>query len=93
MYLLGSQEPITIDEARFRSVFGSDMVVKDFAQVGATLTAGEVLDHMRSVETLRAFAALYPPITDDRPRTEYFLLRHWQSDVPKMTNARLGDVR
>ncbi|OGZ45461.1 MAG: hypothetical protein A3C84_00040 [Candidatus Ryanbacteria bacterium RIFCSPHIGHO2_02_FULL_48_12] len=93
MYLLGSQEPIVVDEARFGSVFASDAVVKDFAEVGATLTAGEVLDHMRSVDTLRAFVAGYPPITDDRPRTEYFLLRHWWSDIPKMTNARLGDAR
>lgn len=86
IYLIGSYEPLRIDPLRMRSVFASRAVVRDLAEVGSIIRPWDI---PRMVigdgSDMRRFAVGYPPVTDDRPRTEYFLLRHYFRSSPPMT--------
>jgi hypothetical protein len=81
-YMLGSEEPIVIDETAIREVLVRPGVLEDIsgAYDSPAKTIDDwvpVIDGLRWLDgpTVQAFAGDGPLITDDRPRPEYFLLR------------------
>jgi spermidine synthase len=86
IYLIGSYEPITLDARRISQVFGSRAVKKDLAEVHSVISPRDIPGMLiGNGDDLRRFAAGFPPVTDDRPRTEYFFLRHTFKPSPPMT--------
>jgi spermidine synthase len=82
IYLLGSDVPMTFGKVQVKRVLGSrDALadlgdVPDFPDIGADLWM-RVVRHAEwlSDDQVRAFTGPGPEITDDRPRSEYFLWR------------------
>jgi predicted membrane-bound spermidine synthase len=82
-YMLGSDQPISFDDATVRAVLQRPGVIED---VGSAFDAPAhtVDDWARLIPSLvllsgdqvKAFAGDGPLITDDHPLPEYFLLRH-----------------
>ena len=82
VYMLGSSRPIAFDPARIREILARPGVLTDISSAydsPATTVDGwiRVIDRQTWVsgDAARAVAGPGPLITDDRPRTEYFLLR------------------
>lgn len=97
VFMLGSGEPITIDAGRARAILERPGVIADLAATPDA--AGRTLDTWtalvpRSIwvtdSEARRFAGDAAPITDDRPLTEYFLIRGlFGPDSPSMSEASL----
>ncbi len=86
IYLIGSYEPLALDSHRINQVFGSRAVKKDLAEVGSVINPWDVRGMLvGDGSDMRSFAAGFPPVTDNNPRTEYFLLRHAFHASPDMT--------
>ena len=82
VYLLGSDAPMELDDADVARVLGSESALRDLADVPdfpRTDAAGWVRAVRRadwlSDAGVTAFTGPGPDITDDRPRSEYFLWR------------------
>ena len=80
--MLGSDMPIAIEPDRVREVLNRHGVLEDLVNTvdspAATLDEwAKVVEGLRWIEgaNVRAFARGAPPIIDDRPQVEYFLLR------------------
>ena len=90
VYMLGSSEPVSFDDADVRSVLARPGVLEDISS--AYDSPASTVDDWASViarqtwlvdDEVRAWAGPGPLITDDRPRPEYFLLRlRFGIDVP-----------
>jgi len=97
IYLLGSEEPLEISDENVRTVLGRPEVAEDLADVPdfeRTDTDGwvEVLQRADWLqdEEVAAFTGPGPLITDDRPRSEYFLWRRaFLDDKSYITEDRL----
>mgnify|MGYP001600786719 CR=1 FL=1 len=75
---------------RMRDVFASSSVKEDLGEMGATMTADDLLTFMVADEkSLQTFAGAFPPLTADHPRTQYFLLRHFFHSYPPMSKDLL----
>ncbi len=82
VYMLGSADPIAIDPSAVRGVLNrsgvlADLVATEDSPVTALDDWARIVDGLGWIEgdRVRAFGAGAPPIVDDRPVTEYFLLR------------------
>ena len=86
-YMLGSTEPIVLDEAAARSVLERPGVLADISSAFDS-PVSTVDDWIALIEEetwlvgdeVRAYAGTGPLITDDEPRPEYFLLREMGID-------------
>ena len=87
IYMLGSARPIAFDPASIREVLGRPGILADISSAYDSPT--KTVDGWVSViarqtwlsgQAVRAAAGPGPLITDDRPRTEYFLLRRLFGD-------------
>jgi spermidine synthase len=87
VYMLGSDEPMSFDEASIRGFMETDQAKEDF--IGTM--EGERLKGVDWVQLVRrnswladaevdGFVGPGPLITDDNPRTEYFMLRYLTLD-------------
>lgn len=97
VYMLGSQAPITLDPANVRLILDRAGVLEDLADTPENdLTtrdawAAEIarLPWITGAQ-VDAFGANAPIILDDRPGTEYFLLRRlFGTPSPRMTDSNL----
>jgi spermidine synthase len=82
VYLLGSDAPLVWDDAQIARLFGSPAAQADLAGApdfaatpGAAWPAIIARNHWLHDTDVDIFAGPGPLITDDRPRTEYYLLR------------------
>jgi spermidine synthase len=97
LYMLGSDEPLTFDEATMRAVLARPGVLEDISSAydSPVKTADAwitKIEQLRWIDDARidAFTGPGPLITDDRPMTEYFLLRRlFNLDVPQATPSLL----
>ena len=87
VYMLGSSRPITFDEANIRAALARPGVLEDISS--AYDSPAKTVDDWVNVikrqtwltgDAARAQAGPGPLVTDDRPRTEYFLLRRLFGD-------------
>ena len=87
VFMLGSAAPLTWDAAGIRTLFDTPSAQADLAtapdfaaQSGAAWAA--TIAHLRwlAAAQVDAFVGPGPLITDDRPRTEYYLLRSLRAD-------------
>jgi Spermine/spermidine synthase domain len=100
VYMLGSQAPVVIDTAGATRVLSRAGVVADL--IATPDDAGRGLNDWVSLipslvwisgDQVTGFAGAGPMITDDRPLTEYFLLRRIFGRLsPPMTEATLRAV-
>lgn len=100
--MFGSDDPMTIDSAGIDSVLSKPGVVEDLSSAsdspaGVNTAAAwkqRILDRVWiSDAKVDQFAAGGTLITDDRPYTEYDLLRHWFGpSSPGMSNAGLLQI-
>ena len=81
-YMLGSSSPIRFDEADVRAILVRPRVLQDISSaydLPATTVDGWLAVIDRQVwltgDEVGAYAGPGPVVTDDRPRTEYFLIR------------------
>ncbi|HEV8630686.1 MAG TPA: hypothetical protein VGV61_10245 [Thermoanaerobaculia bacterium] len=79
MHILASEHPIALDQARLRARLQDSRVLHDVDEwehvpLGWFLALRPI--DPRSVEA-------FPPVTDDRPRLEFDLIRLWRAGVPK----------
>jgi hypothetical protein len=96
VYMLGSDAPLDLDPARVKQFFGTPSAQADLAAAPdfpPTDAAGWA-DAVARTLWLRdaqvdAFAGPGPLITDDRPRTEYYLLRRLQATDQRTINEAL----
>lgn len=97
VFMLGSREPMAFDAARMASVLERPSIASDLAATpdahGRTASDwAAILPAMIWLTDADAsrFAADAPQVTDDRPTTEYFLLRAlFGTPSPPMTEATL----
>jgi hypothetical protein len=97
VYMLGSTEPIDVDEAAARAVLDRPGVVDDLVDtVDAPVTTLDawvaIVGSLAWIEgdAVRRFAGAAPMILDDRPATEYFLLRRlFGPRSPRMSELNL----
>jgi len=97
VYMLGSTAPIELDEAAIRSVLERPGVLADLdaaqdAPVAAEDDWSTLLGGVTWIQgaQVAAFAGNAPPITDDHPLTEYFLLRRlFGTPSPPMRESTL----
>jgi spermidine synthase len=97
VFMLGSTEPIAIDPANVRPVLARPGVLDDLMATpdnpaDSTEAWASILDGVGWIEDdeVRAFADGAPILTDDRPRTEYFLLRRlFGPKSPRMNEPNL----
>jgi hypothetical protein len=90
LYMLGSQEPLTFDEATMRSVLERPGILEDISSAYDSKIKTEDawiarIGELRWIDDAQidAFTGPGPLITDDRPMPEYFLLRRlFDPDVP-----------
>lgn len=76
IYALGSNKPIVIDKDHIADVFQrTPAIVKDLNEWGYWNQNNLVSLYAGDKEELKKFAGNAYPVTDDHPRTEYFLLR------------------
>ncbi len=100
LYMLGSSDELNFDDATVQRIFGSPQAQADLA--GAPdfkpLDGKGWVDTVKQIEWLQdsqvdAFAGPGPLITDDRPRTEYYLLRTFlMSDKSSVNEAMLRQL-
>jgi hypothetical protein len=98
VYMLGSASPVTLDQASIASVLSRPGVIGDLDEAAdaPTSTAAGWLALMPTLAWIGGtdvarFGGTGPLITDDRPLTEYFLLRQTfgpRSPPMTMTNLR-----
>jgi spermidine synthase len=96
VFMLGSDEPLSIDPARVREILGRPGIVDDLvATPDNEYTADAwpgVVDGVTWIDgaAVAAFGDDAPLILDDRPVTEYFLLRRlFGPPSPKMNETNL----
>jgi spermidine synthase len=97
VYMLGSAEPLSVDGDAVREVLGRDGVLDDLVDtVDAPVTGFDewaaIVEQLVWIEgdAVDAFAGDAPLILDDRPGTEYFLLRRlFGPSSPPMTEPNL----
>jgi len=97
VYMLGSEAAMTYDDATVERVFGSEAAKRDWGDAPdapPTTAAGwvQIIKRNRwlSDGQVDAFAGSGALITDDRPRTEYFLLRSlFSGDQEGISEERL----
>lgn len=95
LYVMGSDAPMTFDEATTREVLGRPGVLEDISSAydspAATIDAWVAeIDRLRWISDgeVDAFTGPGPLITDDKPLPEYFLLRRLLE--PKVPQADPG---
>ena len=97
VYMIGSDQPFEFDPGAIRSVLGRPGVLDDissaFDSPESTMDGWtrRILDSLwLSGPAVSAFAGDGPMVTDDRPVSEYFLVRTWGGDdSPAATPVRL----
>jgi spermidine synthase len=97
VYMLGSEEPLAIDPENVRSVLARPGVLADLVDTpDAPVTTAEewqaIIEDLGWIEGVQvaAFADEAPHILDDRPVTEYFLLRRLLGPrSPRMSESNL----
>jgi spermidine synthase len=91
VYMLGSDEPIDIDDEDLRAALSRPGVLEDVSSAydSPVSTVDEwvqVIDRHRwlaDAEATRTYVGEGPVITDDDPRPEYFLLRRLGNDTAR----------
>jgi spermidine synthase len=97
VYMLGSEEPIAVDAANVRSILARPGVMDDLIDTPDNPVDTEeewatVIEGLTWIEDdqVREFAGGAAPILDDRPVTEYFLLRRlFGQPSPRMNEPHL----
>ena len=95
-YMLGSSAPISFDEANVRAILNRPGVLADISSAydSPAKTVDAWVDVIKrqtwvSGAEAHALAGDGPLVTDDRPRTEYFLLRRlYGPKFPASTQLR-----
>ncbi len=99
-YLMGSEQPITLDPAAARDVLARPGVLEDISS--AYDSPASTIDEWLAViqrqtwfpdaEALHAYVGEGPLITDDRPRPEYFLMRRLADGRRSLIGSEPGDA-
>lgn len=77
VYLIGSLSPININDNRIDEVFSQNFVRDDLKQVNLEVNSSTFKSHIiGNKNSLMETLVNVKPVTDNYPRTEYFLLRH-----------------
>lgn len=91
VFMFGSQSPIIIDSVRVRDIFTSDVVVQDFQEVHNRVPPEYVMkSFLADRDKMQRALSEFPSVTDNRPRTEYYLLRHTFTERPPITTSWLS---
>jgi len=86
VFMIGSPSPITLDDERLALVFQSPVIKQDIAETNFAITPLDIRNILLTDrEHLLPLLRDVPSITDSRPRTEYYLLRHRLTDSPPMS--------
>jgi spermidine synthase len=89
-FLIGSLTPFEIDDRRLSAVFDATVVKNDLAETGQTIGARNIRDiYVGTSQDLQQAYEDIAPVTDDRPRTEYYILRHTFAGVSGQTSVQL----
>ena len=92
IFLQGSLSPILIDQTSLRKKLDNQKANDDFREFYKDLALEEILNlEIGNRESLLKVVANYLPVTDDRPRTEYFKLRHTFIDSVDFTKGDWGE--
>lgn len=87
IYLEGSHSPI--DGTRLSRMYENEVAIKDLQDIVGTkdpLTQSVPVEVIADRDSLLAAVKNYPPITDNNPRSEYYLLRHFFTSAPVLVN-------
>ena len=90
MFLIGSRSPSIFDERRLDTIFSFPLVRHGLAENGFRFSGSDIPalllgDRVKLLETYNDFSI----VSDDRPRTEYFPVRHTFRDFPAMKISHL----
>jgi hypothetical protein len=70
--ILGSDQPITIDVDRWRSLLEDERISGDLEEVGLSTVPQLLATYMMSTEGVDRYVGDVPPVTDDLPTLEFF---------------------
>ncbi len=76
LHVIGSEQPLNINIDEIRKKMKNPLILKDITEWNP-VTA----NYFKKLKLLKDPKILPPPVTDDRPRLEFSLLRTW--DLPK----------
>lgn len=100
-YVMGSDAPMSLDEAAIREVLDRPGVLEDISKPAAYDSPESTVDgwvqHIPGMvwlvdEEVAAFTGDGPLITDDRPLPEYFLWRRVFGDSPRMSPEAVLEI-
>jgi hypothetical protein len=99
LFMLGSDEPLTFDEANMRDVLSRPGILEDISSAfdSRIHTADEWVTRIGQLRwiddgQIDAFVGPGPLITDDRPIPEYFLLRKLFTDSQPASPSLVLDL-
>ncbi len=86
VYLIGSKQPITFGKEKFLKQFQNPAILKDLDQgERVKFTAEDIANlYLGDEKIIRNFTGPIFPVTDNFPRTEYFILRRLFHSSPRM---------
>lgn len=87
IYLEGSHS--LIDGDRLANIYKDEVAIKDLQDIAGTkdpLTQSVPVEIIADRDSLLNVVKNYPPITDNNPRSEYYLLRHFFTNSPVLVN-------
>ncbi|MEK6881519.1 MAG: hypothetical protein AABY22_17990, partial [Nanoarchaeota archaeon] len=84
LWLLGSYNPI--NKTKLENLYKDEIVVSDLKEITEINDEDQIVVVGEKDALIKTFAN-FPAITDDRPMSEYYLLRHKTSEYPELVNA------
>ena len=70
--ILGSDQPLTIDVARWRRVLSNPAIASDLAEVGLSSVPQFLSTYVMADDAVKAYVRDVPPVTDDLPTLEFY---------------------
>ena len=87
LFLVGSRQPIVLAHDVIAKALSAPAVARDLNEWGGGWTAESLLSlYLGDRQLLERYAGTAPPVTDDHPATEYFILRHRFSTAPLVSD-------
>ena len=84
MWLLGSKEPF--DTNRLKNLSQNKIAFDDIKEIYDGPVDGSLADIVGDKDALVKTFGNFPAIVDDKPRSEYYLLRHATTNFPFLVN-------
>lgn len=91
LFLEGSFSKIRFTVANFQKYKSFKNTLKDIQEIDQKAELPDLIESIGNRQDLLRVAEKYAPVTDNYPRTEYFILRHFFKNSPILTETNAED--